>query len=298
MEINETAMRESLATEVRSPTMVSWGAIFAGWVVAAGVAWLFYQLGAAIGFSAVDPTRQPLGTIGRGLSIGAGVWILLTWMVSLFIGGWYAGRMSGRLGRYNGMMHGFAVWGFTAVVSIVIGFMGLSGIAQGGASLVQGVGSLGGQAVGAAAGGGFGGAMQNLGFEAEIKQTIAQSLARTGGVSQQQANQAMNQLDAPTLTAISGRFLRGDIEGAKNLIALNTTLSRQQVDSVVNNLQAQVPRFREQAVQAAEQASNVTAAFLWVTFFSTLLALGLAMWGGSLGARAAISRGYAGTPAA
>lgn len=291
MEINETTMRESLATEVRSPTLVSWGAIFAGWVVAAGVAWLFYQLGAAIGLSAVDPTTQQAGEIGRGLSIGAGIWIVLTWLVSLFVGGWYAGRMSGRFGRNNGMMHGFAVWGFTAVVSIVVGFSGLANLAQGGASLVQGVGSLTGQAAGAMGGGpGGGGMIQSLGLEAEIKQAIAQGMAQSGTMSQQEANQAINQLDAQTLTQISGRLLRGDTEGAKNLIALNTNLNRQQVDSVVNSLQAQVPKYQQQAAQAAEQASNYTAGFLWVTFISTLLALGLAIWGGAVGARAALAR--------
>lgn len=297
MEINETSMRESLVTEVRSPTLVSWGAILAGWVVAAGISWLFYQLGGAIGLSVISPTTQQAGEIGRGVSIGAGVWILLTWLVSLFIGGWYAGRMSGRFGRYNGMMHGFAVWGFTAVVSVIVGFSGLANLVQGGVSLVQGAGSLGGQAVRAVGAGPSGGGMQSLGFEAEVKRALAQGLAQSGTMSQQEANQALNQINAQTLAQISERLLRGDTEGAKNVIALNTSLSRQQVDSVVNNLQAQVPKYQQQAAEAAEKASGYTAGFLWVTFISTLLALGLAIWGGAIGARAALARSYAQRPA-
>lgn len=287
-ELHDTAVRESVISDVRVGSQVSWGAIIAGWVVAAGVAWLFYQLGAAIGLTVADPAQDDAAALGKGLSIGAGVWVVLTWMASLFMGGWFAGRMSGRATVRNGALHGMAVWGFTAVISIVVGFMGLANIAQGGASLIGGTVQMGAAGAGKAADG-----EGSTALEAEIKQAISQNLASAGGgnVSRQNINQAINQLDSKTLTSISARMLRGDTEGAKNLIAINTSLNRQQVDSVVSGLSAQVPRYKAEVEQKAQAATKVTSAVLWVTFISTLLALGVSIWGGAVGARNAARAG-------
>lgn len=283
--MNETAVRESVITDVRIGSQVSWGAIIAGWVVAAGVAWLFYQLGAAIGLTVADPAQDDAAALGKGLSIGAGVWVVLTWMVSLFAGGWYAGRMAGRATVRNGALHGVAVWGFTAVLSIIVGFIGLTNIAQGGASLIGGTVQMG--AAGASKAAESSGGQGSTALEAEIKQAISQNLASAGGGSASRAdiNQAMNQLDSKTLASISGRLLRGDTEGAKNVIAINTTLNRQQVDSVISGLAAQVPRYKAEVEQKAQAATKYTSALLWTTFISTLLALGFSMWGGAVGAR-------------
>lgn len=283
MELNETVVRDSV-TDMSSRGQVSWGAVWAGWAVAAGVAWLFYQLGAAIGLTVVDPAQDPTA-LNKGFSYGAGFWILLTWMVSLFVGGWYAGRMGSRPTQATGSLHGLAVWGLTAVISIVVGVVGVSGAVKGAGALIGGGASLGASAVGGAAG--DMNAQASTGLEAEIKQTIGQALAGNGGnVPPQEINRALNQLDARALTGISGRLLRGDTEGAKNMIAINTTLNRQQVDSVINGLSAQVPRYKAQLEQQAQAATRYTAALMWVMFISTLLALGLAMWGGAVGGRA------------
>jgi len=287
MDMNRATVTSAVPTDIAvAPARVSWGAIAAGWVVAAGVAWLFYQLGAAIGLTVADPAKDPT-VIDRGFSIGAGVWILLTWMASLFVGGWFAGRFAPSRTRNSGAMHGLAVWGLTAVISIVVGFVGLANLAQGGASLIGGGVSLGASAAG---GGGAQEAMQgaqNLGLDAEIKQAISQGIAQAGGgnVSPQQVNQAMAQLDGQKLAQIGARLLRGDTEGAKSIIAINTNLNRQQIDGVVNNVQAQVPRYKQQAAEAAQKATQYTSALMWVMFVSTLLALGLAMLGGAVGSR-------------
>lgn len=283
MELNETVVRESV-TDIGARGQVSWGAVWAGWAVAAGVAWLFYQLGAAIGLTVIDPAKDPTA-LEKGFSYGAGFWILLTWMVSLFVGGWYAGRMGSRPAQATGSLHGLAVWGLTAVISIVVGVIGISGAVKGAGALIGGGASLGASVVGGAAN--EMDSQTSNGLDAEIKQTISQALAGSGtNVPPQEINRALSQLDARTLTGISGRLLRGDTEGAKNIIAINTTLNRQQVDNVINGLSAQVPRYKAQLEQQAQAATRYTAALMWVMFISTLLALGLAMWGGAAGGRA------------
>jgi hypothetical protein len=279
--MDETSIRESVITEVRPPSQVSWGAIFAGWVLAASVALLLYQLGAAIGLTIIDPAKDE-EVVTRGFSYGAGFWIFLTWVVSLFLGGLFAARLAGRSDKTVGRLHGMTVWGVTVVATLFLGAAGIAGIARGGASLISGGISLGATAASNSSGGAN--SSTSIGLEAEIKQSISQALAAGGNVSQAQINQAMNQLDGQTLAAIAARLLRGDTEGAKNMIALRTNLSRADVDKAVNGLQARLPQYKAQAEQAAQQATRYSAALLWVMFISMLVGLGAAVIGGSMGA--------------
>src|SRR5713226_7314631 len=246
--MDEAAIRESAITEVRQPSQVSWGAIFAGWVLAAGTAWLLYQLGAAVGLSIIDPAKDE-AVMTRGFSYGAGFWIFLTWIASLFLGGLFAARLAGRSDKAVGMLHGMTVWGITAVV--LLGAAGIAGVAQGGASLIGGGVSLGAIATSNSSSGANRSSPMSLGLEAEIKQGISRALAGAGGnVSQANINQALNQLDSRALAAISARLLRGDTAGAKNMIALNTNLSRADVDKVVNGLSARMPQYKAEVEQA------------------------------------------------
>lgn len=280
LELNETIVRDAVMADVGAPK-VRWGSVWAGWAVAAGVAWLFYQLGAAVGLSAIDPAKDA-AVLDKGISYGAGIWILLTWVVSLFVGGWYAGRMGASANTGNGALHGVAVWGLTAVISVVVGFAGLASAVKGGASLFGSGIAMG------AAGAAKASPESSTGLEAEIKQTIGQGIANNSGgnIAPQEANRAINRIDAAALTAIAGTLLRGDTEGAKSLLTINTDLNRQQVDSAINSVAAQVPRYKEQIAQKAQTATRYSAALLWIMFISTLAALGVAAWGGAIGARA------------
>lgn len=94
---------------------VSWGAIFAGTVIALGTLILLGMLGSAIGFSAVDPgTGSPFSGIG----IGAGIWWIVTSIVALAIGGYVAGHLSGITDKSSSTAHGAAVWGLVTLLTV------------------------------------------------------------------------------------------------------------------------------------------------------------------------------------
>src|SRR6186997_728014 len=61
---------------------VSWGAIFAGAVMALAVYLVFTLLGGAIGLSVSNDTDS------ETLSNGAAVWAVVTTIIALFVGGW------------------------------------------------------------------------------------------------------------------------------------------------------------------------------------------------------------------
>ena len=55
---------------------MSFRAIFAGWLVATGVAVLLYVAGLAMGFSAFDAWHAH--SSAKGIGIGTAIWIVLT----------------------------------------------------------------------------------------------------------------------------------------------------------------------------------------------------------------------------
>ena len=87
----------------------SWGAIFAGAVVALVLQLLLTLLGIAVGSQAVEPTQEAAPLSGLGL--GAGIWWVVSGIISLFAGGWVAGRLASFPRPLVGGLHGLVVWG-------------------------------------------------------------------------------------------------------------------------------------------------------------------------------------------
>src|ERR1700676_2347529 len=85
-----------------------WGAIIAGWLVATGIASLMYVAGLALGFSAFDPYNA--AATAKGVGIGTAIWMVLTWAVSLFLGGMFASWFYGRPAQTAGSLDGRPGW--------------------------------------------------------------------------------------------------------------------------------------------------------------------------------------------
>src|SRR6202165_2407960 len=130
------------------PTM-RWGAIFGGWIVATGIASLMYVAGLALGFTAFDPYNAD--ATAKGIGMGTAVWMVLTWAVSLFLGGMFASWFNGRSDQTVGTLHGVTVWGLSVAASGLLLAVGLTQVVQGGAAIVRGGATAGAAAAGMAA---------------------------------------------------------------------------------------------------------------------------------------------------
>lgn len=115
---------------------VSWGAIFAGAFVAIAVQTLLTLLGAGIGMIVVG-NQSPGQGPGTGMTIAAGVWWLISGIISLFCGGLVAGRLSGVALPMEGMLHGLAVWALTTVISLFAVTASTTAVAGGALSTVN-----------------------------------------------------------------------------------------------------------------------------------------------------------------
>ncbi len=95
---------------------ISWGAIFAGAVIALAVQLVFTLIGVSIGMATLDPATGDSPT-GASLGIGAAVWVIVSGLVSLFASGYVAARFGG---TFNGWLHGLATWGAVTMFTIML----------------------------------------------------------------------------------------------------------------------------------------------------------------------------------
>ena len=95
---------------------ISWGAIFAGAVVALATQLVLTLIGAAVGLATLNPStgQNPTGTT---FGIGAAIWLVISSLVSLFVGGYVAGRLGG---TFNGWLHGLATWATVTTLTILL----------------------------------------------------------------------------------------------------------------------------------------------------------------------------------
>lgn len=96
----------------------SWGAIFAGAAIVMAVQFLLGVLGVAIGLVALGISPEE-GT-AKGVGIGAAIWWIIAASISLFAGGWVAGRLSGMFHRLEGVLHGAVTWAVATLLSVIL----------------------------------------------------------------------------------------------------------------------------------------------------------------------------------
>lgn len=299
------------ATLARQP-MMSGLSIVGGWLVALGIAWLFYVLGLAVGFSSFD-VSDPTMT-AKGVGIGTTTWVVLTWGISLFLGGMFASWMDGRPDQTIGTLHGVAVWGLAMTVTVLLAAVGANNLLQGGASLLRGAATAGAASV-AANGSAGTGADTPLGHAtgalgAQIKRAVAQ---RNGNPISNSTGAPGSSLDssastptgapmpAPTSTSVDTRshnrvidrettsavaidLLRSKPEDATARLAADTGLQPMEAASLIQSLSPQIEKYKAEVKEATDQARRYAAAGMWAVFLSCLIALVAAALGGWAGA--------------
>jgi hypothetical protein len=277
----ETA--STVAVDVHTHPSLRWGAVIAGWMVAGGIALLLYIAGIALGFHMFDP-YDTSGT-AKGLGIGTAVWMVLTWAVSLFLGGMFASWFDGRDDQTTGCLHGVTVWGLSLAMATTLLALGLSGAAVGGGAL------LGGSAAGMHGSDNGHGAHAIAGSDAMVRlqAQIAQRLgtapgAAANGGAQAMASNGRAQGDQGAAAMIATALLADHPDTASALFQANTGMDSAQANGAVQSLTPQVTQAKADLKAAADKTAHYAALAMWTVFLSLLLALLAAAAGGWLGA--------------
>ncbi len=113
---NMTQPEPMTSYEEQGFSFISWNSILAGVLAAFIIGLIFNLLGAGIGLIIFSPIANSLPSIG----IGTFIWITLTGIVSLYIGGWIATYFSKLMTQISGIIHGLLVSGISILISLVI----------------------------------------------------------------------------------------------------------------------------------------------------------------------------------
>jgi hypothetical protein len=140
---------------------VSWGAIFAGAVLALALFFVLSLLGGAIGLSLSDAASA------SSIGIGAGIWAILCLLISMFVGGFVATQCTVGETKAEAMIHGVVMWG---VATAMILWMAMSGVGFGVNATMQAANAAG-----------------------NASDQTWQRMAMAAGVSQEQIDQWTNQ---------------------------------------------------------------------------------------------------------
>lgn len=275
---------------------ISWGAVFAGVVLALVVQLLLNMLGAGIGLSTVDAVEGDTPS-AAAFGISAGIWWLVSSLIALFIGGWIAGHLAGIPRNSDGIIHGLLAWGLSTLLLLYI-LASAVGSAVGGAFGMAGnVLSAAGQGVAAVAPEVAGAASDQL-DEADIswndiKQEASALLQDTGkpelqpGALEDQAEQAAGDTEQATQSSMTNpsasdeefeslldRFVRqaegvaseADREALINVVVERTDMSRTEATQTVQGwedtyqqAQAQLQEVAAETEQQAREVADQTA---------------------------------------
>ena len=274
---------------------VSWGAIFAGVTVALVTQLLLGVLGLAIGASTIDPLRENTPT--NGLGIGAGIWFIVTGLLSLFAGGWTAGRLAGIHRPVDSSLHGVLTWGIATLVTFYLLTTAVGAIMGGAArALGQGATMIGQGAASAspALSDAIKGQMQESGINWDSIKADAKTMLQQTGKPELQPDALANKAkDAGTdaqntakgtaenpqaagdnMTELMNRVFNrttdvanaADRDALVNVVAARTGKSKDDASKIVANWEqtydqakAKYEEVKTQAAQKAREAGDATA---------------------------------------
>ncbi|MBN2131204.1 MAG: hypothetical protein JW741_17015 [Sedimentisphaerales bacterium] len=252
---------------------ISWGAIFAGLFVTLVFFVTLQMLGAGIGLVTIDPASGDTPSAGA-LGIGAAIWWLVIGLISLFIGGWVAGRLGWLPNKIDRLLHGLTVWaGFYAVMFLLattaLGFLVCGGMALLG-STVSAAGEVAGSPQGQET---IGQAMESRGLSPGA---IRQEIANAVGGAPQQDPQSTDNLATTINNYFEGSRTPQDRQQLAQQIAQTTGKSEAEANQMIANLE----RRAEQAKETGEQAADISGATFIGLAISMLLGAVAAMLGG------------------
>jgi hypothetical protein len=248
-------------TVIDHPRM-NWGAIFAGWLVATGIAGLLYVAGLALGFAAFDAHNAE--ATAKGIGIGSVIWFVVTWAAALFLGGMFASWFDGHADETMGSMHGVAVWGLsitTTALWVALGF----------AHAMHGGESMGNRRPGTMAAATSNDAMLIL--QANVSRTIERADGTRAAFASERAGTG----------AILTALLAGNNDTAKALLTASAGIGNEAAESAVQGWSPLITQARAKAKQDADNIAHYTSMALWVAFVSGFLALIAAASGGWVG---------------
>ncbi len=293
-DIENLSLDDAVAPSLRR--RVSWGAIFSGAIVAVVISMALNILGVAIGASTVNVVQGSTPS-AASFGIGGGIWLLVSNLIALAVGGYVAAHLSGVTERGDAALHGLSVWAMTTLIAAVL-LGSLTG------SVVSTVGSGVSSVVGGTASG-----ISNLAFAAggtALNRTNPDALQSTARQLIDRANAALtspqgdpaqmtsDQRKAEIARLIGQRIANGSLSQPDNdrlvaLVSAETGMpsddAKARIQQVEQQAQQTIQQAKDQARQAADATAHATSVGAFWIFGTLLLGAIVAVLAASTGAR-------------
>jgi hypothetical protein len=256
---------------------ISWGAIFAGLIITLVAQMTFTLLGAAVGAAAIEPGGEQENV--KALALGSVLWLIVTGLISIFLGACVAGRLSGGPTRADGMLHGFVTWGTATLVATLL--------------LTTAIGSLFGGAIGLVSRT-FATATHGAGTAPMISGMVKGSAIEVPEAAKFAA-------ENPQLGVALGRmFARGgpqaspsDRDAVISMLVSQHGMTQEQAAATLDGWNQQYQQMRVQAEQRGKEIGQTAATGVsraaWGGFIALLLGAAVSAWGGWSGSKSALT---------
>lgn len=242
---------------VNPHALISWRSIVAGLLLAFFTMTGLIGLGLAFGGIGLDDE-----TSARGAGIFTGIWFVVSALISIFVGSYFAARISkfrtGRIGSAQGLVIAALFVGFFLYQTLAT--IGMAGQAMGG--MIKGSGGMIARGMDKAAESPvINNAVSNVAEDA-IGDLNLKSDVRTVG------------------TGVATRLVRGDPEGAKNYLSMQAGITPAEADTRIAQMKTRVDKVIEDAREGTAAALKSVG---WSLFLLTLLGSVAAIAGGAMG---------------
>ena len=233
---------------------ISWGAVFAGVVVALVVQLLLSLLGVGIGASTLDPGTAD-NPSAKGFGIGAGLWWAVSGILAAYIGGHVAGRLAGKPRESTTSWHGLVSWAMSTLVVFYLLSTAVGGLIGGAYKTVSD--AAGG--VAEAAGGAAKAAAPAISRSGDPFASIEQSIrSGAGGTNPAASRDAAVSAVRAAVTGDPGQAQEAR-ERAAQAMATAQNMPIDQARSQVQTYEQQYRQRVDQAKQKATEAADVAA---------------------------------------
>jgi len=234
--------------------LLSWRSIIAGLVISLLFYGIMMSLGLGIGGQSLSGVIQHARG-GQGLSVGAGFWLVLSNIVAVFVGAYFASRITHFFSKDRGGAQGLVVAGAFFALMVLQAGMAIGAVGSGVGSAMSSMG----------------GAVSDVAGQPGMDKFLDQTFKNLNLKS-----------DPKTVAAgLSSHLVRGDQDGAYKYLAQQAGISEQEaksrIDAVANDIQASA---KDAGVKAAKVASGIG----WTVFTILLLGSLAGYFGGYSGA--------------
>ncbi|MDF0496389.1 PhnA-like protein [Bradyrhizobium yuanmingense] len=253
------------ADEIRTIMLnqVAWGAVFAGAVIGLVMQIILSMVGLGVGLSTMDIAQSDVPNAGS-ISVGAGIWFVVSGIVAAALGGYIAGRLSGKASQSTTAYHGLISWAVSTLTVVYLLSSAASGAIGGAVSTASS--ALGG------AGKALGGTVQTaVQAAAPSLNNVANNAADPMAAIESKVRSASGGQDPAALRDAAMTAVRAALNGdpaqqaaandkAADALAKAQNISQEEAKNQIAQYQQQyketVAKTKEQAKQAADLAAK------------------------------------------